>query len=213
MVATSTIKTKTTECLSELVKRHYYPAWLERELDLRDGGRAADPAPGEDPPPGEDDPACARQLARAFEGVLSRAKRTTLRCGALLVPELLTRRAARAVLRLASGEPCGLRGARLLLQLELGGGGGVRPLERVAWDGGVEPTFELTLVFKQDGVRGVAGGGGGGGSRWPGLRELLLGACLFARGSSRRAIKLSPAFRLVKRKLYAPGAAAVVVEC
>uniref|UniRef100_A0A8C5ADN2 DNA damage-inducible transcript 4-like protein n=1 Tax=Gadus morhua TaxID=8049 RepID=A0A8C5ADN2_GADMO len=139
-----------------------------------------------------DGPACARQLARAFEGVLSRAKRTTLRCGAVLVPELLTRRAARAVLRLASGEPCGLRGALLLLQLELDGGG-VRPLERVAWDGGVEPTFELTLVFKQDG--------------------LLLGACLFARGSSRRAIKLSPAFRLVKRKLYAPGAAAVVVEC
>ncbi|CAL8377869.1 unnamed protein product [Boreogadus saida] len=207
MVATSTIKYKTMECLSELVKRHYDPAWLERELDLRDGGRAADPAPG------EDDPACARQLARAFEGVLSRAKRTTLRCGAVLVPELLTRRAAMAVLRLASGEPCGLRGARLLLQLELDGGGGVRPLERVAWDGGVEPTFELTLVFKQDGVGGVAGGGGGG-SRWPGLRELLLGACLFARGSSRRAIKLSPAFRLVKRKLYAPGAAAVVVvEC
>ena len=30
MVATSTIKTRTTECLSELVKRHYDPAWLER---------------------------------------------------------------------------------------------------------------------------------------------------------------------------------------
>lgn len=132
-----------------------------------------------------------------LEGCLSRAKTTTLHCSSVLVPETLTRRIAREVLRLASGEPCGVRGCVLYVHLEMDKG--CRRLERVVCDGSVVPTFELTLVFKQDG------------GAWPSLRELLLlGACFGPAFS--RVLTLSPGFRLVKRKLYSSSAGAVV-EC
>lgn len=144
-----------------------------------------------------EDRSCQR-LASVLEGCLSRAKKTTLHCSSLLVPETLTRRIAREVLRLASGEPCGLRGCVLYVHLETDKG--CRRLERVVCDGGLVPTFELTLVFKQDG------------GAWPSLRELFfLGACFGP--AFRRVLKLSPGFRLVKRKLYSSSAGAVVEEC
>lgn len=133
-----------------------------------------------------------------LERCLSRAKQTTLHCSSVLVPETLTRRVAREVLRLACGEPCGLRGCILHVHLETDKG--CRRLERIVCDGSVVPTFELTLVFKQDG------------GAWPSLRELLLlGACFGP--AFTHVLKLSPGFRLVKRKLYASSAGAVVEEC
>ncbi|KAK0144952.1 DNA damage-inducible transcript 4-like protein [Merluccius polli] len=216
MVATSTIKTKNTDCVSDLVARRCDPACMGKvtptypgmhlefivklDQNLTSGTTAWHPTP---PPTGtasEDDAACARQLAKTFEDCLSRAKKTTLHCSAVLVPEKLTWRIARDVLRLVSGEPCGLRGCVLYVYLELDEG--VRQLERIACDATVVPTFELTLVFKQD-----CGGG------WLSLRELFMGACFFTPGFH-RPIKLSPGFRLVKRKLYSSAAAGtVVVEC
>lgn len=133
-----------------------------------------------------------------LESCLSRAKKTTLHCSSVLVPQTLTRRIAREVLRLACGEPCGLRGCILFVHLETDKG--CRRLERIVCDGSVVPTFELTLVFKQDG------------GAWPSLGDLfLLGACFGP--AFRRVLKLSPGFRLVKRKLYASSAGAVVEEC
>lgn len=138
-----------------------------------------------------------QQLAKLLEGCLSRAKKSTLHCAEVLVPETLTRRIARDVLRLASGEPCGLRGCVLHIHLEAERG--CKRLERIVCDSSVVPTFELTLVFKQDG------------NAWPSLRDFfLIGAC-FAPGF-RHALKLSPGFRLIKKKLYSSSPAGTVVE-
>ncbi|KAJ8373014.1 hypothetical protein AAFF_G00272050 [Aldrovandia affinis] len=191
MVATSTLKNKNTECVSERIDRRYDQAFLDDELDYWDHSLAEPNLTGAVP----EGRAC-QQLAQMLESCLSRAKKTTLHCSEVLVPERLTRRIARDVLRLASGEPCGLRGCVLHVLLEAEKSACTR-LERIACDASVVPTFELTLVFKQD---------GGG---WPSLRDFfLIGACFSPR--FRRALKLSPGFRLVKRKLYSPSAGTVV---
>lgn len=159
------------------------PCWAEPQ-------RHADPA---------EDRSC-QHLAKVFESCLSRAKKTTLHCSSVLVPEKLTRRVARRVLRLAACEPCGLRGCVLYVHLELDKGC-CRRLERIVCDATVVPTFELTLVFKQD-----------GGGAWPSLRDVfLLGTCFAP--TFRHALKLSPGFRLVKKKLYSSAAGTVVEEC
>ncbi|KAJ8397869.1 hypothetical protein AAFF_G00435580 [Aldrovandia affinis] len=192
MVATSTLKNKNTECLSELIDRRYDQSCIEDELDYWDHS-LSEPALSEEV---FEDRTC-RQLAQMLESCLSRAKKTTLHCSEVLVPERLTRRIARDVLRLASGEPCGLRGCVLHVLLEAESA--CTRLERIACDASVVPTFELTLVFKQD---------GGG---WPSLRDFfLIGACFSPR--FRHALKLSPGFRLIKRKLYSSSAGTVVEE-
>lgn len=139
-----------------------------------------------------------QQLAKMFENCLSRAKKTTLHCSSVLVPEKLTRRIAREVLRLASCEPCGLRGCVLYIHLELEKG--CKRLERIVYDATVVPTFELTLVFKQDGTA------------WPSLRDFLFMGTCFA-PTFRHVLKLSPGFRLVKKKLYSSAAGTVIEEC
>ncbi|KAJ3585641.1 hypothetical protein NHX12_014360 [Muraenolepis orangiensis] len=197
MVATSTIKTKNPECVSELQEGRCGPP----ELDLC---LAARPGPAGEEENAVDEDALTRRLATTLEECLSRAKATTLRCSAVLAPERLTRRVARHVLRQVASEPCGLRGCVLYVELDEGAvGGGIRPLERLACDAAVVPTVELTLVLKRD--RGGVGGG------WLGLRRLL-GAAWSLAPAFRPAVRLSPGFRLVKRKLYS-SAPAVVEEC
>lgn len=193
MVATSTLKTKSTDCISDLVDRRYDQACIEKELDfweycLAEPQRNADVA---------EDRTC-QQLAKMFENCLSRAKKTTLHCSSVLVPEKLTRRIAREVLRLASCEPCGLRGCVLYVHLELDKG--CKRLERIIYDATVVPTFELTLVFKQDGTA------------WPSLKDFFFMGTCFA-PAFRHVLKLSPGFRLVKKKLYSSSAGTVVEEC
>lgn len=146
---------------------------------------------------GPEDRSC-QQLAQMLEACLSYAKKSVLHCSAVLVPEGLMRRVAHEVLRLASCEPCGLRGCVLHVHLELDKG--CRRLESVTLDAGVVPTFELTLVLRQDG------------GAWPSLRDLFfLGSC-FAVPKLRQALRLSPGFRLAKRKLYS-SSAGTVLEC
>lgn len=116
----------------------------------------------------------------------------------MLVPEKLTRRIARDVLRLSLGEPCGLRGCVLFVYLEVDKG--LKQLERIAYDSAVVPTFELSLVFKQDGTA------------WPSLRDFFFMGTCFA-PTFRHAVKLSPSFRLVKKKLYSSAAGTVIEEC
>uniref|UniRef100_A0A8C8DW18 DNA damage-inducible transcript 4-like protein n=1 Tax=Oryzias sinensis TaxID=183150 RepID=A0A8C8DW18_9TELE len=193
MVATSTLKTKNSDCVSELVERRYDQVCIEKELDfwdhcLAEPQRTADVA---------EDGTC-HQLAKMFESCLSRAKKTTLHCSFVLVPEQLTRRIAREVLRLASCEPCGLRGCVLYVHLEAEKG--CKQLERIAYDATVVPTFELTLVFKQDSTA------------WPSLRDFLFMGSCFA-PTFRHVLKLSPGFRLVKKKLYSSSAGTVIEEC
>ncbi|KAG7458929.1 hypothetical protein MATL_G00225820 [Megalops atlanticus] len=192
MVATSTLKSKNAECISELIDRRYDQTFLDDELDYWDHSLVEPNLNSEV----LEDRAC-QQLAKMFENCLSRAKKTKLHCSEVLVPEKLTRRIARDVLRMASGEPCGLRGCVLHVLLEVENM--CKKLERIAYDPSVVPTFELTLVFKQDG------------SAWPSLRDFfLIGACFAPR--FRHALKLSPGFRLIKRKLYSSSAGTVVEE-
>ncbi|KAM4714145.1 DNA damage-inducible transcript 4-like protein [Anableps anableps] len=193
MVATSKLKTKSNEGISEPVERRYDQVCIEKELDFWERCMA-EPHVAADV---TEDRSC-HQLAKMFENCLSRAKKTTLHCSSVLVPEKLTRRIAREVLQLASCEPCGLRGCVLYVNLELEKGW--KQLERIAYDASVVPTFELTLVFKQDG------------SAWPSLRDLILmGSCFGP--TFRHVIKLSPGFRLVKKKLYSSSAGTVIEEC
>ncbi|CAL1590112.1 unnamed protein product [Knipowitschia caucasica] len=189
MVATSTLKTKSGDCISELVERRCDQACIEKELDFWvEPERTADVI---------EDRNC-QLLAKMFETCLSRSKKNALHCSSVLVPERLTWRIAREVLKLASCEPCGLRGCVLYVHLELDKG--VKRLERIVYDSSVVPTFELTLVFKQDGTA------------WPSLRDFLFMGTCFA-PSFRLALKLSPGFRLVKKKLYSSSAGTVVEEC
>uniref|UniRef100_A0A3P9HHG3 DNA damage-inducible transcript 4-like protein n=1 Tax=Oryzias latipes TaxID=8090 RepID=A0A3P9HHG3_ORYLA len=174
-------QTKNNDCVSELVEQRYDQVCIEKELDFWDHclaelQRMADVA---------EDGTC-HQLAKMFESCLSRAKKTTLHCSFVLVPEKLTRRIARKVLRLASCEPCGL-GERLQAA-------GSRTMPR--WC----PPFELTLVIKQDGTA------------WPSFRHFLYMGSGFA-PTFRHVLKLSPGFQLVKKKLYSSSAGTVIEEC
>uniref|UniRef100_A0A3P9L2I0 DNA damage-inducible transcript 4-like protein n=1 Tax=Oryzias latipes TaxID=8090 RepID=A0A3P9L2I0_ORYLA len=141
MVATSTLKTKNNDCVSELVEQKYDQVCIEKELDfwahcLAEPQRMADVA---------EDGTC-HQLAKMFESCLSRVKKTTLHCSFVLVPEKLTRRIAREVLCLASCEPCGLRGCVLYVLLEVEKG--CKQVERIVYDAtlsGFAPTFRHVL--------------------------------------------------------------------
>ncbi|XP_076145732.1 DNA damage-inducible transcript 4-like protein [Alosa pseudoharengus] len=202
MVATSTLKNKNSECISEAFDRRYDQSYIEDELDFWERCLSEPPVgvglSVGDPESLRQEAGTCQQLAKLLEGCLSRAKKSTLHCAEVLVPETLTRRISRDVLRLAAAEPCGLRGCVLHVLVEAERGGCKR-LERIVCDASVVPTFELTLVFKQDA------------SAWPSLRDLFhIGAC-FAPGF-RHALKLSPGFRLIKKKLYSSSPAGTVVE-
>uniref|UniRef100_A0A8C2UQ87 DNA damage-inducible transcript 4-like protein n=2 Tax=Chinchilla lanigera TaxID=34839 RepID=A0A8C2UQ87_CHILA len=143
-----------------------------------------------------EEPAC-QSLAAMLEQYLSRSKQTKLGCSTVLVPERLTRRIAQDVLRLSSTEPCGLRSCVIQVQLEAG-----NVCKRLGWivcDTRMAPTFELTLVFKQDP------------SSWGSLRDVFSRSCLSS--SLGRTLILSPGFRLVKKKLYCLLGPTVAEEC
>ncbi|XP_077400746.1 DNA damage-inducible transcript 4-like protein [Vanacampus margaritifer] len=193
MVATSTLKPKPSECVSNVAEWRYDQASTEKEPELWDLCSAESPRNSE----AIKDGSCHR-LAKTLECCLSRAKRSTLHCSAVLVPEQLTRRIAGRVLQLASCEPCGLRGCVLHVLLEVDKG--CKRLERLVYDASVVPTFELTLVLKQDT------------KAWPSLRDLLFMGTCFAPAFG-RVLKLSRGFRLVKKKLYSSSAGTVIEEC
>ncbi|XP_041047279.1 DNA damage-inducible transcript 4-like protein [Carcharodon carcharias] len=136
-------------------------------------------------------------LTKLFENSLSRAKKTKLNCSEVLVPERLIRKIARDVLCLSSSEPCGLRGSIIYINMEIENM--CKKLDRIVYDSSVVPTFELTLIFKQDG------------NSWPSLRDFFFIGTCFTPGF-RQALKLSPGFCLIKKKLYS-SSARTVIEC
>ncbi|XP_060692774.1 DNA damage-inducible transcript 4-like protein-like [Hemiscyllium ocellatum] len=138
-----------------------------------------------------------QNLAKQIEHCLSNSKKSQLHCQELLIPQYMSRRIARDVLRMAANEPCGLRGAVIYINLEHENTS--KKLGKIVYDSSVIPTFELTLVFKQDD------------NSWPSLSDFFaIGACFSH--SSRRVLKLSPGFRLVKKKLYS-SVGPIVEEC
>ncbi|XP_019718799.1 DNA damage-inducible transcript 4-like protein [Hippocampus comes] len=193
MVATSTLKPKSNECTCDVAEWRNDQTSFEKEPDFWEPWWAETQRNSE----ATKDRSCL-WLAKMLESCLSRAKRSTLHCATVLVPEQLTRRIAGQMLRLASCEPCGLRGCVLDVVLEMDKG--CKRLERLVYDASVVPTFELTLVFKQDAAV------------WPSLRDLLFMGTCFA-PSFRRALKLSRGFRLVKKKLYSSSGGTVIEEC
>lgn len=138
-----------------------------------------------------------QHLAKQIEQCLSTSKKSQLHCQELLIPQYMSLRIAQDVLRMAASEPCGLRGAVIYVNLEHENTN--KKLGKIVYDSTVIPTFELTLVFKQDN------------NSWPSLRDFFsIGTCFIH--APRRVLKLSPGFRLVKRKLYS-SVGPIVEEC
>lgn len=137
---------------------------------------------------------CA-DVMQLVEQSLSEAKRGALRCFKLLVPEELSGQVAEELLRLAASEPCGLRGAVLHLSVE--DGSVCKDVDRIVVDGSLSPTFELALVLRLE--AGI----------WSRIQDLLTSGPSFTPGYS-QTLRLSPRFRIIKRKLY--GSNEVLVE-
>ncbi|CAL8264221.1 unnamed protein product [Lota lota] len=118
-----------------------------------------------------------------MERCLSEAKRSALRCQVLLLPRQMTAKVARDVARSSAEEPCGLRGAFIMVYLEEEKRDGpvMKPLGVIRPDPTVTPTFELSVVFKADS------------DGWSPLKHIFV---------TEEALKLRPEYRLVKRKLY-----------
>uniref|UniRef100_UPI00398F8DA0 DNA damage-inducible transcript 4 protein n=1 Tax=Pristiophorus japonicus TaxID=55135 RepID=UPI00398F8DA0 len=148
----------------------------------------------------DDDPfeefLCA-DVMQLIEQSLAEAKRGALRCFKLLVPDQLSAQVAEELLRLAASEPCGLRGAVLHLNVE--DHKVCRAMDHIVVDCSLPPTFELTLVLRLEV------------GFWPKVQDLLTSGLSFTPGY-RRALRLSPRFRIIKRKLYSPSEV-LVEEC
>ncbi|XP_067876547.1 DNA damage-inducible transcript 4 protein [Heterodontus francisci] len=139
---------------------------------------------------------CA-DVMQLIEQSLSAAKHRALRCFKLLIPDQLTAQVAEELLRLAASEPCGLRGAVLHLNVEERDV--CKDVDRIVVDSSLPPTFELTLVLRLE-----AG-------LWPKIQDLLRSGPSFTPGY-RQALRLSPRFRIIKRKLYS-STAVFIEEC
>lgn len=133
-----------------------------------------------------------------LENCLSKSKQTKLGCSKVLVPEKLTQRIAQDVLRLSSTEPCGLRGCVMHVNLEIENV--CKKLDKIVCDSSVVPTFELTLVFKQENCS------------WTSFRDFFFSRGRFSSGL-RQTLILSSGFRLVKKKLYSLIGTTVIEEC
>ena len=139
-----------------------------------------------DPGPEDEERLLQRSMVGHIERCLSEAKRSALRCQALLLPRRMTAKVAHDVERTSAGEPCGLRGAFIVVYLEEEKEGHkdgpvMKPLGVIRPDPTVTPTFELSVVLKADR------------DGWSPLRRVFVGE---------EVLKLRPEYRLVKRKLY-----------
>uniref|UniRef100_UPI00358E6123 DNA damage-inducible transcript 4-like protein isoform X2 n=1 Tax=Myxine glutinosa TaxID=7769 RepID=UPI00358E6123 len=146
----------------------------------------------------DEETAASGSLVILLRQALFHAKRP-LCCDLLLVPEHLLEQAACRAMRAAAGEPCGIWGAILLVTLD-GKSQGSRKeadtspllLARLPLDPSVAPTFELTLLLHNDGP-----------SAWTWWYHIMaLGGCFTRAAQFPKSLRLSPSFRLFKRKLY-----------
>ncbi|KAL7858592.1 hypothetical protein AOLI_G00186940 [Acnodon oligacanthus] len=139
----------------------------------------------------EDDAASIKHdLTRRIERCLVSAKAARLRCRELLLPAGMIARVAGDLLRASGDEPCGLRGAVIHLLVE--NKSGAQMLGTVTAEQSLTPTFELSVVFKEDP------------DGWPPLRHLL---------GTEGAVRLRAEYRLVKRKLYSSASPTVTEFC
>ncbi|XP_044081996.1 DNA damage-inducible transcript 4-like protein isoform X2 [Neovison vison] len=183
MVATGSLSSKNPACISELLDHGFHQESLLNEPNLNEVMF--------------EETTC-QSLAKMLENCLSKSKQTKLGCSKVLVPEKLTQRIAQDVLRLSSTEPCGLRGCVMHVNLEIENV--CKKLDKIVCDSSVVPTFELTLVFKQEN------------GSWTSFRDFFFSRGRFSSGLKRTLI-LSSGFRLVKKKLYSLIGTTVIEEC
>ncbi|XP_075072685.1 DNA damage-inducible transcript 4 protein [Mixophyes fleayi] len=119
----------------------------------------------------------------------------SLRCSKLLLPDDLLCHLGHELMHLAYSEPCGLRGA--LIDLCIENSKDCHTVAQLEVDPAVVPTFQLTVLFKLD-------------SRlWPRIQGLFSTKPVPGSGQS---LKLSPGFKVLKKKLYS-SEELIVEEC
>ncbi|XP_019613213.1 DNA damage-inducible transcript 4-like protein isoform X2 [Rhinolophus sinicus] len=193
MVATGSLSSKNPGSTSELLDHGFQPGNLLNDFDYWD---YVVPEPNLNEVIFEE--TTCQSLVKMLENCLSKSKQTKLGCSKVLVPEKLTQRIAQDVLRLSSTEPCGLRGCVMHVNMEVENV--CIKLDKIVCDSSVVPTFELTLVFKQENCS------------WTSLRDFFFSRGRFS-SSLRRTLILSSGFRLVKKKLYSLIGTTVIEEC
>uniref|UniRef100_A0A3Q3BHD1 DNA damage-inducible transcript 4 protein n=1 Tax=Kryptolebias marmoratus TaxID=37003 RepID=A0A3Q3BHD1_KRYMA len=124
-------------------------------------------------------------------------------CSRLLLPDRLMQSLSQELLHLAVNEPCGLRGALIDLCVERGDQGPLCPVDQIAVDPTLVPTFHMTLVLRME-----------SGGLWPKVQKLFKGGKPPPATSPRHrtTLKLSTSFRAIKRKLYSSGEL-LIEEC
>ncbi|XP_063817537.1 DNA damage-inducible transcript 4 protein [Pseudophryne corroboree] len=134
-------------------------------------------------------------LIKMIKRSLTKAKIKSLRCSQLLLPDDLLIHLGPELMHLAYSEPCGLRGA--LIDLCVENGKDCHTVAQLEVDPCVVPTFQLTILFKLD-------------SRlWPRIQGLFSTKPVPGSGQS---LKLSPGFKVLKKKLYS-SEDLIVEEC
>ncbi|XP_018418420.1 PREDICTED: DNA damage-inducible transcript 4 protein [Nanorana parkeri] len=134
-------------------------------------------------------------LLKMIKRSLNKANIDSLRCSKLLAPDDLLFNLGQELMHLAYSEPCGLRGA--LIDLCVENGKTCHTVAQLEVDTYVVPTFQLTVLFKLD-------------SRlWPRIQGLFSTKPVPGSGQS---LKLSPGFKVLKKKLYS-SEELIVEEC
>ncbi|KAM4030965.1 DNA damage-inducible transcript 4 protein [Anomaloglossus baeobatrachus] len=135
-------------------------------------------------------------LLKVIKRNLNKVNINSFRCSKLLLPDDdLLRRLGQELMHLAYPEPCGLRGAVVDLCVEHGKK--CHTVAQLEVDPSVVPTFHITILLKLD-------------SRlWPRIQGLFSTKPVPGSGLS---LKLSPEFKVLKKKLYC-SEEYVVEEC
>ncbi|KAM4636710.1 DNA damage-inducible transcript 4 protein [Discoglossus pictus] len=163
----------------------------EYDLEVFDNLSLPDPELFTDP---EGEQLC-QSLLNIINRCLTKARISSLRCSRLLLPDFLLQNLGEELLHLACSEPCGLRGA--LIDLCVEHGKSCHSVAQISVDGAVVPTFQLTVLLRLD-------------SRlWPRIQGLFSTKPVPGSGQS---LKLSPGFKVVKKKLYS-SEEFIVEEC
>lgn len=107
---------------------------------------------------GDEDEAAVtlRLLALRLEAALRDAKKAHLDCGQVLLPPDLLTRIASDMVRMAETEPCGLRGALVLLHFDFAPSSStsssttVNEIGQLRGDPHLPPTFQLHLTLREE---------------------------------------------------------------
>ncbi|XP_072292799.1 DNA damage-inducible transcript 4 protein-like [Eucyclogobius newberryi] len=125
-----------------------------------------------------------------------------LGCSKLIVPDCLVHNISQELVHLALSEPCGLRGALIDLCVDRGDQSSLCSVDQIAVDAYVVPTFQVTLVLRQE-----------SGGLWPKVQKLLKGRQSPQTPTKHQpTLRLSRSFRAIKKKLYCSGEL-LIEEC